>query len=159
MLSVAVLARVFVGRGRRWRLIALRLTARVRIGRDWRGSRRAHACAHARMGGPGEDHREQNRYEFVPTCDHRTTRFYRPTRSSRNAVTRRECFLNRTKHTALKMGVCRARHDGSTTNFPRIMFIPHINVNSPALSGVNSMLVVLKAGRWRAMPKSPKITR
>ena len=31
----------------------------------------------------------------------------------------------------------------STTSFPRIMFMPQANVNSPVFSGVNSMLVVL----------------
>ena len=32
---------------------------------------------------------------------------------------------------------------GSTTSFPRIMFMPQANVNSPSFFGVNSMLVVL----------------
>ena len=45
-----------------------------------------------------------------------------------------------------------------TISFPRSMFIPHANVNSPDSSGVNSIGVVLKAGRSRAIPKSPKTT-
>ena len=47
---------------------------------------------------------------------------------------------------------------GSTMSLPRIMFIPQVKVNSPVLSGVNSMGVVLKAGRSRAIRKSPKTT-
>ena len=46
----------------------------------------------------------------------------------------------------------------STTSFPRIMFIPQVNVYSPGSSGVNSIAVVLNAGRSRAMPKSRKTT-
>jgi hypothetical protein len=56
----------------------------------------------------------------------------------------------------------RARYEpdfGSTTSLPRIMLMPHVHVNSPARSGVNSTGVVLKAGNSRAMWKSPKITR
>ena len=41
----------------------------------------------------------------------------------------------------------------STISLPRIMFISHVKMNSPALSGVNSIGVVLNAGRSRIMPK------
>ena len=47
----------------------------------------------------------------------------------------------------------------STTMVPCTMFIPHVNVNSPALSGVNSRVALPYAGRDFETPKSEKTMR
>ena len=49
--------------------------------------------------------------------------------------------------------------EGSTIRVPWIMFIPHANLNSPTLSGVNSKVAVPNAGNVLEALKSANTTR